>query len=80
MTLEQRRALVEPGLKGMSVVRQCDVLEIHRSGFYYTPRPMCEEDLRIMRLMPRSFIRGNCIWRIPAGAHAGWRMSSRRGV
>lgn len=34
MTLEQRRALIEPGSKELSIVRQCEVLEIHRSGFY----------------------------------------------
>jgi len=60
MTLEQRRALIEPGLKEMSVVQQCDVLEIHRSGFYYTPRPMCEEDLRIMRLMDELHMEDPC--------------------
>ncbi len=51
MTLDQRRALVDPDLQGMSIVRQCDVLEIHRSGFYYVPHPVHAEDLRIMRLM-----------------------------
>lgn len=51
MTLAQRRALVEPGLKGLSIMRQCEVLEIHRSGFYFKPVQMYEEDLRIMRLM-----------------------------
>lgn len=51
MTLEQRRALVDPDIQGLSIVRQCDVLEIHRSGFYYVPHPVHAEDLRIMRLM-----------------------------
>jgi len=51
MSLEQRRALIDPDLKEMRIVQQCAVLEIRRSGFYYTPQPMCEEDLRIMRLM-----------------------------
>ena len=60
MTLEQRRALIGPGCKELSVVRQCDVLEIHRSGFYYTPRPMCEEDLRIMRLMDELHMEDPC--------------------
>jgi len=60
MTLEQRRALVEPGLPQMSIVRQCEVLEIHRSGFYYAPRPMCEEDLRIMRLMDELHMEDPC--------------------
>ena len=60
MTLEQRRALIEPDLKAMSILRQCDVLEIHRSGFYYTPRPMCQEDLRIMRLMDELHMEDPC--------------------
>jgi putative transposase len=60
MTLEQRRALVEPGLPELSIVRQCEVLEIHRSGFYYTPRPMCEQDLRIMRLMDELHLEDPC--------------------
>jgi len=60
MTLDQRRALIDPGLKEMSVVRQCEVLEIHRSGLYYTPRPMCEEDLRIMRLMDELHMEDAC--------------------
>ncbi len=51
MTLEQRRALVEPGTRELSIVQQCEVLEIHRSGFYQKPSLMQEEDLRIMRLM-----------------------------
>ena len=63
MTLEQRRALIEPEFRELSIVRQCEVLDIHRSGFYYKPKPMYEEDLRIMRLY-----RGD---RIPA--HAGAR-------
>jgi putative transposase len=60
MTLEQRRALIEPGCKELSIVRQCEVLEIHRSGFYYSPRPMCEEDLRIMRLMDELHMEDPC--------------------
>ena len=34
MTLEQRRALIDPDLSKLSIVRQCEVLDIHRSGFY----------------------------------------------
>lgn len=51
MTLEQRRALIDQGSKEISLVRQCEVLGIHRSGLYYKPRPVHEQDLRIMRLM-----------------------------
>ena len=60
MTLEQRRALIDPGYKELSIVRQCEVLGIHRSGFYFTPKPVCEEDLRIMRLMDELHLEDPC--------------------
>jgi len=33
----------------LSVTRQCELLDLNRSGVYYTPRPISEEDLRLMR-------------------------------
>jgi putative transposase len=33
----------------LSVKRQCELLDLNRTGVYYTPRPVCEEDLRLMR-------------------------------
>ena len=33
----------------LSVSRQCDLLELNRTGVYYTPRPVSEEDLMLMR-------------------------------
>ena len=33
----------------LSVTRQCALLGLNRTGMYYTPRPVREEDLRIMR-------------------------------
>jgi putative transposase len=33
----------------LSVTRQCELLGLNRTGAYYTPRPVREEDLRIMR-------------------------------
>lgn len=60
MTLEQRRALIDPDLSKLSIVRQCEVLDIHRSGFYYKPKPMREEDLHIMRLMDELHMEDPC--------------------
>ena len=58
MPLDVRRTLVDrelatkPGDQGgLSISKQCAVLEIHRSGLYYTPRPVIDEDLQLMRLM-----------------------------
>ncbi len=36
------------------------MLEIHRSGFYFKPAPMYEEDLRIMRLMGELHMEDPC--------------------
>jgi putative transposase len=33
----------------LSVSRQCEILELNRTGVYYTPRPVSEEDLILMR-------------------------------
>ena len=33
----------------LSVTRQCELLDLNRSGVYYTPRPIPAEDLRVMR-------------------------------
>jgi len=40
--------MIDQGAK-LSVTRQCELLELNRTGVYYTPRPVREEDLRIMR-------------------------------
>jgi putative transposase len=40
--------MIDRGAK-LSVARQCELLELNRSGVYYTPRPVPEEDLRLMR-------------------------------
>ena len=40
--------MIERGVK-LSVKRQCELLDLNRSGVYYTPRPVPEEDLRLMR-------------------------------
>jgi len=60
MTLEQRRALIDPAQEKLSIVQQCKVLHIQRSGFYYTPRPLGEEDLRNMRFMDELHMEDPC--------------------
>ena len=38
----------------MSVARQCALLGLPRSSFYYEPLPISAENLRLMRLLDRS--------------------------
>ena len=41
----------------ISLVRQCELLDIHRSGLYYTPVPEQEENLLLMRLMDEQYLK-----------------------
>jgi len=53
----ERRALVEPGHRRLSVRRQCELLGLSRGACYYTPAPVSEEDLVLMRLLDEEYLR-----------------------
>ena len=40
---------------GLSVIRQCALLGIARSGFYYRPRPESAEELELLKRLDRIF-------------------------
>jgi len=40
----------------LSVVRQCRLLGLSRSGLYYQPVPVAEEDLTLMKLIDRQYL------------------------
>jgi putative transposase len=40
----------------LSVVRQCRLLDISRSGLYYQPKGISEEDLALMKLIDRQYL------------------------
>jgi putative transposase len=42
---------------GISLQRQCEILNIHRSGLYYTPSAESDENLRILRMMDEQYLR-----------------------
>jgi putative transposase len=57
--LEQRRAGVdrESGSgKAPSIVRRCELLEISRSGLYYRPKGVSEEELGLMKIIDRQYL------------------------
>jgi len=56
MSLERKRGLIEPGHPGLSVVRQCELLSISRSGFYHRPAGEPAENLALMRLIDAQFL------------------------
>ena len=39
----------------LSIVRQCQLLDISRSGLYYQPKGISEEDLTLMELIDRQY-------------------------
>ncbi|MGI8467969.1 MAG: hypothetical protein ACR2N3_05905 [Pyrinomonadaceae bacterium] len=50
-----RRELVEPDNKQISVVRQCQLLGLNRTGLYYCGRPQSVEDGELMRLIDAQY-------------------------
>jgi putative transposase len=40
---------------GLSVSRQCALLGVARSSFYYRPRPECAEELELLKRLDRIF-------------------------
>jgi putative transposase len=43
--------------ESLSISSQCRLLGINRSSFYYQPKPMSEEDLKLMRLIDEQFLK-----------------------
>lgn len=56
MSKERRRALVVRRHPKLSVVRQCALLGIGRSGLYYRPQGPSPEDLALMKVMDRQYL------------------------
>lgn len=43
--------MIDPEHPRVSIKKQCDLLSINRSSYYYQKRPIREEDLKLMRLI-----------------------------
>ena len=52
-----RRSLVESSRSDLSVTRQCELVGIHRSLYYYQPKGESELNLKLMRLIDEQFMR-----------------------
>ena len=55
---EQRRLWIDPHHSELSVQRQCELLGLPRSTYYYQPRPESAENLRLMRRLDELYL--NC--------------------
>jgi putative transposase len=56
LNVERRRAVVDRRHPSLSVVRQCRLLDISRSGLYYQPAGISEEDLTLMKLIDHQYL------------------------
>jgi putative transposase len=56
MSRERRKEKVEPEHPGLSISRQCKLLEISRSSWYYQPLGESAENLELMRLIDEQFM------------------------
>ena len=57
MSRIQRRAMVDRDLRDVSVVRQCELLNISRSSVYYSPAEASEYELELMGLIDKQYLR-----------------------
>ena len=49
--------LIEPNHKGLSLVKQCGLLNVGRSGLYYSPVQESQENLAIMRTLDEQYLK-----------------------
>ena len=57
MTRKQRQALIDRDHHQLSLVSQCTLLNISRASLYYRPVPTRAEDLELMALMDRQYLK-----------------------
>jgi putative transposase len=55
LSVSQKRCLIESEHSQLSVIRQCDLLDLPRSSFYYQPLPPSEKDLHLMKLIDQEY-------------------------
>ncbi|MGC1318979.1 MAG: IS3 family transposase [Pseudolabrys sp.] len=56
LSLDRRKAMIEPDHPRLSIVRQCELASISRSSFYREPTVESAATLRLMRLIDEQFL------------------------
>jgi putative transposase len=56
MSHARRKTLVEPDHLRLSIVRQCKLLKVHRSSYYYRPSGDPALNLKLMRLIDEQYL------------------------
>lgn len=54
--VEERRGMIETKHPGLSVKRQCELLELPRSTYYHRPEPEADENLALMRVIDETYL------------------------
>jgi putative transposase len=54
---EAKRALIDPHHEQLSLARQCELLGLPRSSWYYQPRAVSDEHLTLLRLLDEQYTR-----------------------
>lgn len=57
--LTNKKALIEPKLKDLSISEQCDIFGISRSSYYYKPVPLSEYELKILNAIDRIYTKNS---------------------
>ena len=63
-SIEQKHSLIEPGHPGLSILRQCELLDLARSSYYHKPAEESELNLQIMRLIDEQYM-NEPSWGVP---------------
>lgn len=56
MSTDQKRSLITPGYVKMSVKKQCKLIDLQRSNFYFKPKGESGLNLILMELIDKKFI------------------------
>jgi putative transposase len=55
LSVAEKKALVEPEHLSISISRQCELLGLARSSFYYEIQPETEQNLRLMEMLDKQY-------------------------
>lgn len=56
MGCDEKRKMISPSHPSLSIERQCELLSLSRSGFYYSPVAMSEENLTLMARLDELYL------------------------
>lgn len=55
--VKQKRQLIEPNNKKISIKKQCDLLELTRSAYYYSPKKISPLNVKLMKIIKEIIIK-----------------------